>query len=114
MIHKWIQTFWAVKHDALYSQRLGHVFSGLGLAGPRGPRRRAAQVQLQRAHEAQVASVRQRRYHQHTYTKNLLLEFFGMCILGVLRKLLDFFVAEGICLKKVVIKKTFKEYKDTT
>ena len=59
-----VQAVGAVEDDALHGDRLGQVLRRLRLAGAGGPLGRAAQVQVQRAHERAVAAVRQRRDDQ--------------------------------------------------
>eukprot|EP00962_Isochrysis_galbana_P031293 scaffold10193_cov107-Isochrysis_galbana.AAC.3 len=59
-----VEAIGAVENDALFGERLGQVFGRLRLAGSGRTLGRAAQVELQRAHERAVAAVGERGDHQ--------------------------------------------------
>ena len=55
--HLVVQAVGAVEDDALLGQGLGQIFGRLRLAGSGGASRRSSQVQLQRSHQTQVATI---------------------------------------------------------
>ena len=62
--HEVVHGVRAVEDHALFGQGLGEVLRGFGLAGAGGAGWRAAQVELERAHQRHVALVCERRDHE--------------------------------------------------
>mmetsp|Transcript_23335 Transcript_23335/g.80944 ORF Transcript_23335/g.80944 Transcript_23335/m.80944 type:complete len:278 (+) Transcript_23335:1712-2545(+) len=68
-----VEAVGAVEDDALLGQRLCQILGRLRLARARGPFRRAAEVQMDGAHERAVAAVRERRDHQAAAVADVLV-----------------------------------------